>query len=104
MALLRLILITVLASLTGCAWAYTPARVTTLNVENVQSPGQIVSLEKYKKTGRACGYGVLLFSFGDTSLETARKDGEITRIALVEYETYNTLGIYAKLCTIVKGE
>lgn len=105
MVIVRLLMIIALSSLAGCCtWAYAPARIDTLNVESLQSPGHLVEAQTKGKTGRACAQGILIFAFGDASIEEARNNGGITQIASIEYDTYNTIGIYARLCTVVRGE
>ena len=61
---------------------------------------------KIEKSAQSCSYSILwLLALGDSSIQTARKKGEITKIALVEYEIYAYFGfIYNSFCTIVSGE
>ncbi|WP_244280420.1 TRL-like family protein [Leptospira harrisiae] len=56
------------------------------------------------KEGIACAKSYLgLLALGDASVESSQNNGNIREIASIELETYNFLGIYAKLCTITKG-
>lgn len=56
------------------------------------------------KEGFACAKSYLgLISIGDASVEGAQKQGNLKEITSIELETYNFLGIYAKLCTVTKG-
>ncbi len=60
------------------------------------------------KTGTACVTNILfLFALGDSSVEAARKNGDITKVAFVD-TSYNDFWFYypffQKGCTIVKGE
>ncbi|WP_244944171.1 TRL-like family protein [Leptospira meyeri] len=56
------------------------------------------------KEGISCAKSYLgLLAFGDASVETSQKNGNIREITSIELESYNFLGIYAKLCTITKG-
>jgi len=57
------------------------------------------------KSGTACATGFLgLFSTGDMSLDTAKKNAGITRVDTLDYQTENILfGLYAKNCTVVTG-
>lgn len=56
------------------------------------------------KEGFSCAKSYLgLISFGDASVEEAQKQGNLKEITSIELETYNFLGIYAKLCTVTKG-
>lgn len=56
------------------------------------------------KEGFSCAKSYLgLIALGDASIEEAQKKGNIKEITSIELETYNFLGIYAKLCTVTKG-
>ncbi|MBM9590490.1 TRL-like family protein [Leptospira sp. 201903075] len=56
------------------------------------------------KEGIACAKSYLgLLALGDASVEISQKNGNIKEITSIELETYNFLGIYAKLCTVTKG-
>ncbi|MCT8334212.1 TRL-like family protein [Leptospira sp. 85282-16] len=56
------------------------------------------------KEGIACAKSYLgLLALGDASVEVSQKNGNIREITSIDLETYNFLGIYAKLCTITKG-
>lgn len=57
------------------------------------------------KTGQSCATNVLaLVSTGDMSIETAKKIGNITKVASVDYTQKSILGIYDTTCVIVRGE
>jgi len=57
------------------------------------------------KTGKACMLSILaLVASGDASIEKAKAEGGITKVASVDYNAFNVLGVYGKYCTIVKGE
>ncbi|WP_279638507.1 TRL-like family protein [Leptospira congkakensis] len=56
------------------------------------------------KEGIACAKSYLgLLALGDASVETSQKSGNIREITSIELETFNFFGIYAKLCTVTKG-
>jgi len=56
------------------------------------------------KTGQSCATSWLyLVALGDNSVETAKVAGGITKVATIDYEVKNLLGIYGSYCTIVKG-
>jgi hypothetical protein len=63
---------------------------------------------KMNKIGVACVRNILsLFSFGDSSIESARKNGEITKIVFVDTsytDFFFYIPIVQKGCTIVRGE
>lgn len=58
------------------------------------------------KTGKSCASGVLaIASWGDMSLDGAKKAGGITRVDTLDYKTMDILGvIYQQHCTIITGE
>lgn len=57
------------------------------------------------KTGQACMSSVLgLVAWGDGSIESAKADGNITKVATINYATNNILGIYGQYCTVATGE
>lgn len=74
---------------------------TSYSIDNKVNP-------KPLKTGAACVTNVLmLIATGDSSVETARRNGDITKVAFVD-TSYNSFWIYLpfiqKGCTVVKGE
>lgn len=57
------------------------------------------------KRGEACAHNILGFvAFGDASIDAAKHNGGITRVASVEQNPARILSYYAKYCTIVRGE
>ncbi len=57
------------------------------------------------KTGEAQCISVLgLVAVGDCSIETAKKNGGITKVNTVDWDTKNILGIYGTYTVIVSGE
>jgi hypothetical protein len=57
------------------------------------------------RTGKACVHSVLqLVSAGDGGIDAAKREGNITKVASVDYDFMNILGIYGEYCTVVKGE
>jgi len=59
-----------------------------------------------KKRGEACIKNILgLFSFGDASIEEAKRNGNITNVATVDRKLFgwNYYLSYAKVCTVVEG-
>ena len=60
--------------------------------------------QRYTKVGTATVTSVLGFGSGDATIKAAMKNGGITKIDHVEYESTNVLGVYAKLTVIVYGE
>ena len=59
----------------------------------------------YTKIGMAEAKSVFsLVAWGDASIQTAAKNGGITKIKYVDYEVNNVLGIFGKYKTIVYGD
>jgi hypothetical protein len=57
------------------------------------------------KRGEACASNILgLIATGDASIDAAKRNAGITRVASVEQSAARVLGYYAKYCTIVRGE
>ncbi len=56
------------------------------------------------KTGQSCATNILgIASTGDATLETAKRSSNIKNVGSIDRSYYNILGVYAKACTIVKG-
>ncbi|EMJ91658.1 adhesin Lsa14 [Leptospira alstonii] len=69
-------------------------------------PGQIGDNVENTSTGKACSRNILwLVSFGDSSIEAAKADAKIAKVASVEYEQFGILlGFpYHSFCTVVTG-
>ena len=49
-------------------------------------------------------YGILSFSWGDSSVNAAAKEGRIERVNTADYEFTSVLGIYSQMTSIVYGE
>ena len=58
------------------------------------------------RLGESCSTAILgLFAFGDSSIETAKEEGDITKVASGEYEQLAVMtGLYHSVCTRVMGE
>ena len=76
-----------------------------LMFHNNTIPQQIGLNASGGKTGEACSYGVLwLVAFGDQTIETAKKNGEIRKVASVEQRVMAVLGsVFQMNCTVVTG-
>jgi hypothetical protein len=56
------------------------------------------------KTGKTCGNSILgIVATGDTTVESAMKNGGIQKAVYTEYYLKNILNLYWEVCTIVKG-
>lgn len=56
------------------------------------------------KRGEAKATGIVGVVLGDVSIETAMKNGGITKVHHVDVKVRNILGVYAEYTTIVYGE
>lgn len=57
------------------------------------------------KRGEACATNLLgLVATGDASIDAAKRNAGITRVASVEQTASRVLGYYARFCTVVRGE
>ncbi|HPI92205.1 MAG TPA: TRL-like family protein [Deltaproteobacteria bacterium] len=98
---MKLILIVMLSlSLSGCALLYNDVK-TPLPSLSVNADTQ-----NRTSTGKAsCASYVWLVALGDCSVETAMKNGNITKVHHVDSEfTSYFFGIYTKFTTVVYGE
>ncbi len=91
-----------LVLLTGCA-SYIPyGSLYTEGKMGVQDNG---SSTVPNKEGKACMNSFLsLIATGNASIEEAKRAGNITKVATVDYTVTNVLGIYGEYCTVVKGD
>lgn len=56
------------------------------------------------KKGEACMSSVLgLFSFGDASIEAAKRDSGISKVSSVDASSLSILYFYNKYCTVIRG-
>jgi len=97
----------VLMALTGCAAAaFAPLGPAQAILYADSGSGRIVTENAIgKKKGEACASSILgLVTTGDASIRAAADAGGITRVASVDNNYTNILGIYAKYCTIVSGD
>lgn len=59
----------------------------------------------HTKRGEACASNILgAIATGDASIDSAKKNAGITRVASVDHISTRVLGYYARFCTIVKGD
>jgi len=107
-----IIVMSCLILMAGCA-AYSVAPVTGFIYSDVQAPAIATSNPTSSKVGKAecesilglVALGILgLVALGDASIEAAMKDGGITKVHHVDYETFSVLGVYARFTLIVYGE
>lgn len=56
------------------------------------------------KTGKACTTNILgLIAIGDATIEAAKREGGIKKVASVDRDIMNVLGLFGQNCTIVTG-
>lgn len=92
-----------LIALSGCATAKSP--VTGFWYTDIYSSEAVTSNPAGNKIGEACNMSILgLIATGDSSIETARRNGGITTITSVDYRSNSIAGVYAKYCAIVRGK
>lgn len=99
------ILVVVASYLTGCA-AYSTSPVTGILFTDVKAPVTATASDAPAlKSGSAAVNSVLgLIATGDASIDTAARNGGITKIHHVDYSSKNWLGIYAVYTVTVYGE
>ena len=97
---IQLLMLTLL--MTSCASAHLPGLLyssTKGNVTTTLARGAVA------KTGEACTVNYVgLVSVGDASIEAARKNAGIKKIAYIDSSYTNILGLYQKYCTLVRGK
>jgi hypothetical protein len=91
------------ALLGGCAAGMSP--VTGFLYTDVKGPAGATSNAGSTKVGTTECTSILgLVGMGDCSIETAAKNGKISKIHHVDFHTTSILGIYAKVEITVYGE
>ena len=101
MSKLLLTLSAVSLILSGCA-SYSPIGLAyTSGTTGLTANNNVKSTLR----GEACVKSfVSLFTFGDASIDAAKHSAGITKVATVDYDVMNVLGVYGEYCTVVKGE
>ena len=81
----------------------TPANEAGMALFAQTTQPMLVTANTGRKVGRACATNVLgLVIQGDMSVEAAKKNGNITKVATVDKEIKG-YAVYAEVCTIVTG-
>ena len=98
-------LLLTVAFLTGCA-AHVTSPVTGVLYTDVKGPITATASDTATlKSGSATVTSILgLIATGDASIESAARDGGITKIHHVDYTAKSVLGLYAEYTVIVFGE
>jgi hypothetical protein len=90
-------------SLFGCAMAQSPVNGTLWS--DVKSDGFATDAYGGTAKGEACASSILgLVAMGDSSIETAKRQGGVMQVTAVDHTVNNYVGFYAKYCTIVYGK
>ena len=100
-------LLVLLFALTSCSYVAPVVPPSGLLFSNIKAPLDVdVNQTKvYDKQGEASSSNVLgLFSFGDCSINTAARNGNIKTIEHADYEHFNILGLYQNFKVVVYGE
>jgi len=72
---------------------------------DVKGPITADSGASASKEGTSCASSILGWvATGDASIEAAMKNGGISKVATVDFNSTGILGFYAKFCTIVRGQ
>ena len=105
----KLLTLVTLAALTSCAaggaggwhargFLYSDTKSPAWDLE-VQSESTAT-----RSVGKATCVSILgLIATGDCTVETAKKDGNITKVSSVQFDYKNILGVYAETTTKVYG-
>ncbi|MDO8266442.1 MAG: TRL-like family protein [Moraxellaceae bacterium] len=88
----------------GCANVRGPAPAALSHYAAPITTGPLDAAAPSKR-GEACINNILgLFAMGDASIDTAKKNGNITRVVSVDHISTRVVAYYARFCTVVKGE
>ena len=85
----------------GCAVSYHPL-VGMIYTDNA-GPLLVTDNPEGTKVGMATSKVIFGVCYGDSSIETAALNGNITKITAVDTDITNVLGIYVEFTTIVHG-
>ena len=92
--------------LTGCAgMAFGPAGAPNAGLYASGSINRSAGGGAIAKKGEACASSILgIITTGDASTGAAAKKGGISKVAVIDADYSNILGLYASYCTVVHGE
>ncbi len=89
--------------LSGCA-AMAVAPVNGWLYSDVVGPVGATSVPKAARSGASCAVSYLgLVALGDAGIEAAKRNGGISEVASVDHQSWSVLGLYARYCTLVRG-
>lgn len=94
----------VTAALSGCAVVQAP--VSNALITDVRGPVAVGDgAASNLKTGESCAQNILgIYAGGDASISAASRDGGISKVAVVDHHSTGVLWLYARYCTVVRGE
>lgn len=100
----KILLVSALLVLANCTGNANKAGMGILYTETTD-PLFVDNNVRASKKGESCSERVLaIVAFGDASIDAAKHNGGITKVAIANTEYYNILGVYGKACTVVRGE
>jgi len=87
----------------GCAVVSSP--VLGIVYTSVKAPVAVTSNDVGTKVGTGEATSILgIAATGDASIQTAARNAGITKISHVDYESFNVLGLFARITIYVYGE
>jgi hypothetical protein len=89
------------ASISGCT-GLTPMNGSIYT--DLKGPVSMGNATGSSKVGEAKATAIVGVALGDASIETAMKNGGITKVHHVDTKVRNILGVYAEYTTVVYGE
>ncbi len=90
-------------ALSACARPPSDLGLATIWTDS-QEPWAVTEASVASKRGEACGENILgVVATGDHSIDAAKRNGGITQVTSVDKDISSILGLYAKVCTVVRG-
>ena len=98
------VLLAILSGLTGCAYTGWNSKTGPALYISTIEPVTATSSGESSRAGISCAHNILgIASFGDASIELAKKKGEVTSVTHVDQYYDNIFGFYGRVCTAVHG-
>lgn len=95
-----LFILPAVAILAACAM---PNLETGASMFSQTQQPMLIGVERGTKIGRACARNYFgIWTEGDMSVATAKRNGKITKVATVDKDVKGYL-VYAEVCTVVTG-
>lgn len=80
------------------------ASLAPITIDHIVSDPVVDNSVRPIKRGEAYSGGILIFNTGDNSIDTAMRNGGISKVHHVNYSIMNILYLYNQTTTIVYGE